>query len=311
MAGIYGETNAEKVKYFDIHNLVKSFKLTPESLEHLQDISIQFDDYMKELTEFNNNAIIYFLLKSFNSEICVSNLIEDHIINPKEISESDSFFDSLSISHKRIKDLHKEIAKENVEYEYRNQEAWVHSVRNGIETIYWYAVQPEEIKQFMNDFINFYRNKSTNLTDSSLFIKTSLVHLLFMRIHPFKDGNGRTSRILHDMKFVEMVNKTYGCNLRISPLHLSQAIWRNRSEYYKRINSLYFDLDHPEENNKALNEWIEFILNMYEEELNFMSVFLNNSKSSLGFLSSRYENDEVISKEANNLRIRRVKDSKN
>ena len=48
------------------------------------------------------------------------------------------------------------------------------SVRNGIETIYWYAVEPEDIKKFMNDFITFYRNKSTNLVDSSLFIKTSV-----------------------------------------------------------------------------------------------------------------------------------------
>lgn len=305
MDGLYGKMNAERIKYFNIYDLVKGFKLNSDSLEHLQDVSFKFDEYMKNLTAFNNRAILRFLIESFNSEIYVSNLIEDHLIKPQDISESDSFFDSLSISHKRIKDLHKELTKEHMEYEYRDEEAWVHSVRNGIETIYWYAVEPEDIKKFMNDFITFYRNKSTNLVDSSLFIKTSLVHLLFMRIHPFKDGNGRTSRILHDMKFVEMVNKVYGYNLRISPLHLSQGIWRNRNEYYKRINALSFDLNHVEENNEALNNWIQFILNMYEEELNFMNSSLSNCKSFLESISSKCESDDVINKEANKLKIKR------
>ena len=196
MTGLYGEMNANKVSYFNIFDLLKDFKLSSDNLEHLQDVNLKFDDYIKELCSFDNRAILYFLIRSFNAEITTSNLIEDHIINPKDISESEAFFDSLSISHKKIKDLHKEIAKEDIDYEYRQKEAWVQSVRDGVRTIYWYAVNPEDIKKFMDDFILFYRNKSANLIDSSIFIKSALVHLMFMRIHPFEDGNGRTGRVL-------------------------------------------------------------------------------------------------------------------
>ena len=305
MTGLYGEMNANKVSYFNIFDLLKDFKLSSDNLEHLQDVNLKFDDYIKELCSFDNRAILYFLIRSFNAEITTSNLIEDHIINPKDISESEAFFDSLSISHKKIKDLHKEIAKEDIDYEYRQKEAWVQSVRDGVRTIYWYAVNPEDIKKFMDDFILFYRNKSANLIDSSIFIKSALVHLMFMRIHPFEDGNGRASRILHDMKFAEMVNKTYGYNLKMSPIHISQSIWRNRSEYYRRINAFHFDLNHKEENNKALNDWISFVLNMYDEELNFMNVMFANCRSNLEFISSKYKDSDVISKEANNLKMGR------
>lgn len=47
----------------------------------------------------------------------------------------------------------------------------------------------------------------------------SLVHLLFLRIHPYTDGNGRTARILHNIKFTEMINKVYSTRLKLSPLN--------------------------------------------------------------------------------------------
>ncbi|MBR1416720.1 MAG: Fic family protein [Bacilli bacterium] len=307
MQELYGKMNAAKVDYFDINELLKDFKLSVDNLSHLQDTSIKFSEYMDFLSDFDNKSILYFLIKSFNDEIEISNLIEDHIIHPRDINESNIFLDSLSISNKRIKDLHAFSADNQGEYEYRNQEAWVHSVRNGIETIYWYAVKPEDIQKFMSDFLKYYRTKSGSLIDSSIYIKSALVHLLFMRIHPFKDGNGRTSRLLHDMKFVELVNKTYNYNLKISPLHISQSIWRNRSEYYKRINALYFDLKHPEENYKALNDWINFILNMYDEELNFMNLMLSNSSMSLEYIQNKASDDELINKEANKIKLSKVK----
>lgn len=303
----YGNTNAKRVEYFNVNDLLTNFKLNGNNLEHLQDTSIKFNKYMQRLTNFDNHTMLYFLIKSFNDEIKVSNLIEDHIVHPKDVNESNIFLDSLSISHKRIKDLHKYIADDEVEYGYRNQEAWVHSVRNGIETIYWYAVDPKDIKKFIDDFIVFYRNKSSNLIDSSICIKSALVHLLFMRIHPFKDGNGRTSRLIHDMKFVELVNKAYDYKLKISPLHLSQSIWRNRSEYYKRINELYFDLEHEEYNNEALNNWIRFILNMYDEELNFMNLMIDNFRTLNDYVQKQSRSDEFINKEVEKIKIRKAK----
>ena len=62
----------------------------------------------------------------------------------------------------------------------------------------------------MDDFIKFYKTKSLSVIDSNPFLKSALAHLLFVRIHPFSDGNGRTARMIHNMKFTESINNIYG-----------------------------------------------------------------------------------------------------
>ena len=69
----------------------------------------------------------------------------------------------------------------------------------------------------MNDFIRVYKQGGTSSIYSNPFLASSLIHLLFLRIHPYTDGNGRTARILHNIKFTEMINKLYGTRLKLSP----------------------------------------------------------------------------------------------
>ena len=45
---------------------------------------------------------------------------------------------------------------------------------------------------------------------SNPFLKSALIHLLFLRIHPYADGNGRTARLLHNSKFTASINSIYG-----------------------------------------------------------------------------------------------------
>ena len=46
---------------------------------------------------------------------------------------------------------------------------------------------------YMEQFIKFYNED--NIQDP--FIKSAMVHIIFIKIHPFSDGNGRIARILH------------------------------------------------------------------------------------------------------------------
>ena len=46
----------------------------------------------------------------------------------------------------------------------------------------------------MEDLIDYINNDETNL-----LIKSAIVHLWFVILHPFEDGNGRISRVLTDM----------------------------------------------------------------------------------------------------------------
>lgn len=123
------------------------------------------------------------------------------------------------------------------------------------------------------------------------------MHLLFVRIHPFLDGNGRTSRIIHNIKFTESVNKLYGTRLKISPLNLSQSILLNKITYINRINSIYFDLEH--DTNRSINDWFDFILDMVDEQIYYAGSRLDN-------IDSRYLEYTDIEK-AHKMRLSRIK----
>jgi Fic family protein len=60
----------------------------------------------------------------------------------------------------------------------------------------------EEVPQLMKRFFEWYRVAKKTMR---VFELAALVHLKFVRIHPFRDGNGRVARLL--MNFVLLSNK--------------------------------------------------------------------------------------------------------
>ena len=275
--GIENGVNLERVKYFNINDYVDKIKLSSDLLCHLEDTNREFDEYIKLLQNLDKGNVAQFIKYAFQDEIKKSNLIESHIIDPHDIDDKDIFYNSLSISDKRIKEMHKFATGENKKSEYRKDEAWVgYYQKNGEPFIYWYAVEPEDINKFMNNFFEFYKRGSISSINSNPFLKSALTSLLFIRIHPFGDGNGRTGRLLYDMKFTEIINKLYGLDLKISPLHISNSILHNQPTYVKRIDNIYFDLEH--DCNYEINKWLDFCLNMTDEQIYYLSNCLKLNK---------------------------------
>lgn len=269
--------NLSKVSYFSLDEYFSRIKLNDDILFHLDDTNRDFDEYINKLKKFPPLTVLYFLINSFSNEIIDTNLIENHIIDPIEINNYNVFIKSLSMNNKRIKELHQFVTRDTDFKDYRTNEVRVSGINNGKEEIFWYGVNPEEINKFMNDFLKIYHNHSLSFINQNPFVKGALLHLLFVRIHPFSDGNGRTARIIHTIKFTQMVNDIYKCHLKISPLHLSQSILLNKLTYQKRINNIYFDLEH--DSNKEINDFIDFILDMTDEQLFYMGNQLENASS--------------------------------
>lgn len=269
--------NLSKVSYFPLEEYFSKIKLNDTILVHLDETNRDFDKYINQLKKFPPLTILYFLINSFSNEIIDTNLIENHIIDPIEINNYNIFIKSLSMNNKRIKELHQFVTRDTNLNDYRTSEVRVSGINNGKEEIFWYGVNPEEINKFMNDFLKIYHNHSLSFINQNPFVKGALLHLLFVRIHPFSDGNGRTARIIHTIKFTQMVNDIYKCHLKISPLHLSQSILLNKLTYQKRINNIYFDLEH--DSNKEINDFIDFILDMTDEQLFYMGNQLENASS--------------------------------
>lgn len=261
--------NLESVSYFSLKEYVNRINLTKELLRHAEETEKGFNEYMDELNQYCNASKQDFLIETFSDEIIDSNKIENHLISPRKMTRENVFFDSLNISHERIKDLHRFVTYENEEHDYRKIDAWVRRKNGNDETIYWYGASPQDIHKFIDDFIEIYKGKNASEIDNNAFIKSSLVHLLIMRIHPFKEGNGRISRMIQNMKFTELISKSYEYDLKISPIHLSKSILLNKQTYYKRINNIYFDIKH--DINKEINNYFEFMLYMFDEQIFYMN----------------------------------------
>ena len=155
----------------------------------------------------------------------------------------------------------------------------------------------------MNDFINFYKQNKVSLIYSNPFLRAAITSLLFNRIHPYTDGNGRTSRIIYNLKFTEQINKVYQTNLMLNPLNLSARILANKLTYVKYINQIAFNL--KDDTNNAINKWLDFILVMADEQLYF-------SKDRLTHLieysqKNREQQQEEVLKRVKQMKISRLR----
>ncbi len=268
MAPIVEGMNSDYIDYFPLEEYISRIKLLPKLLEHLEETNKEFDRYMQKLSQYDEEYIINYWIYLQYIELISNQKIEcikreDNLLGDKQI-----FFDTLGISHKRIHALHNFIIEGEMppSYTYRSTEVKV-SKKNpdGSESIFWRGVNAKDVNKFMSDFINIYKQGGTSLIYSNPFLASSLVHLLFLRIHPYGDGNGRTSRIIHNIKFTQMINKVYGTRLKLSPLNISESILVNKITYVKRIDNIYFDIKH--DSNEEINAWFDFILYMVDEQL--------------------------------------------
>ncbi len=168
-------------------------------------------DYVNKIKLSSAVLIVNYFIYSLYSELMSSTRIENVNFDVKELTNKDLFFDTLTISNRRIHLLHNFITegKWNLVLNIEKKEVNVSKINDdGTEDIFWRGVRAKDVNRFMNNFIKIFKHNGTSLLYSNPFLASSLMHLLFIRIHPYTDGNGRTSRIIHNIKFTEMVNKT-------------------------------------------------------------------------------------------------------
>ena len=259
--------NLDHISYFPIEEYIERIKLTKAVLEHLERTNVAFDNYIKELSKCENKDIINYWISLLYTELLYNQKIE-HRCDETKLEENQIMFDTLSINHKRIHALHNYVTKEEDPpvFTYRKTEVNVSKINeDGTEDIFWRGVESKDVGRFMNDYLKVYKKGGTSLIYSNPFLVSSLMHLLFIRIHPYTDGNGRTARLIHNIKFTESINSLYKSRLKLSPLNLSESIRLNKPTYVKRIDNIYFDLKHN--SNKEINAWFNFILDMADEQI--------------------------------------------
>lgn len=269
----YRGMNSDFIEYFNLEEYVAKIKLLPNLLEHLENTNREFDDYMRRLSEYDEERIINYWIYLLYQELKSNQKIENNKFDMATLADKSVFFDTLNINHRRIHELHNFVVDKEIQegimqptFEYRKVPVNVSCFADdGTEEIFWRGVNPEDVQAFMNDFIKVYKHGATSLLYSNPFLASSLMHLLFVRVHPYTDGNGRTARVIHNIKFTEMINKLYGTRLKLSPLNLSGSILVNKITYVKRLDNIYFDVKN--DTNENINKWFDFILDMADERI--------------------------------------------
>ena len=268
MAKVPNGMNSDIVEYFSLDEYVDRIVLFPYVLEHLQDTNHEFINYIKKISKYDEDYIINYWIYLLYEELKFNQKIENIDFTKIDLLHDTVFFDTLKISNKRIHGLHNFAMRGQCEptFDYRKSDVNVSRYKsNGEEEIFWRGARYQDIDRFMSDFIKIYKRNDISLLMSNPFLKSSLIHLLFLRIHPYTDGNGRTARLLHNAKFTETINKIYGTRLKISPLNLSESIYLNKPTYTRAIDNIYFDLIH--DSNDAINDWFNVMLNMADEQI--------------------------------------------
>ena len=236
-------------------------KLRPLSDAQVQNLKNVYDI---QLT-YNSNAIEGSTLTYSETKLILNEgitiggkTINEHLetINHQEaisFIESIANIDTKEITFVDIKNIHhlilKGIDKKNAGT-YRKQNVGVVKQDGEIHNF----VEPINIDEEMNSFIDWLHNQ----TMSEPILLATLVHLKFVSIHPFIDGNGRTARLL--MNLILLQNGYPQAIIKIS----------NRAKYIQAIENF------QQSNNGEYMEFYEVILNSVNDSLDLYSNIVTN-----------------------------------
>lgn len=132
------------------------------------------------------------------------------------------------------------------------------------ERIHYIAPAPSRVEDEMKLFINWF-NADKPL---SPVIRSAIVHLWFVSIHPFEDGNGRLARILGDIYLAR------GDKSRYRFYNISSEINRDKKHYYDI-------LERTQHGDGEISEWLvwylQTLLRSIQEANTIVSTVLNKS----------------------------------
>lgn len=123
-------------------------------------------------------------------------------------------------------------------------------VINSDDKIEYVAARPEIVKSELDKLIlEFEILYSTDLDPFEIFYYSALLHLVFVKIHPFQDGNGRACRLIEKWFLIEKIGD------RAISVQSEKNYYVKSKEYYSNIRKIGLEYDDPD-----YSKSLEFLL---------------------------------------------------
>jgi len=286
-----------------IEHFLKDFKLNNTTKERINETWEQIELYVQRLQEYPEKSQEIFLRDYLIKENLNSSKLECELYSPEilELYEND-FFVSKFLNKTRIQEINKsvrakdeilnfdkfdQIRKEknkdityddyvvnernNLSGNYRNDIVWIGG-KEGIEYALHIPPNPNEIEEYMEDFFEFFNNQQNGDLQDPI-VKAALIHAIFIKIHPFANGNGRTARILLNYFLSLSIKEKYNLHSKYTLINLSKSFDLSRTTYFQKQNDIIFK--DGIDNNEAINSWIKYNIIAIEEQLYFLNTRLD------------------------------------
>jgi Fic family protein len=207
------------VDYFQFYKSVSSVYSSK-----IEGVDIDFDSYFKHK----------FLNVKFKP---------DYTRKADDLYSAYDFIENNRLTLENVKKAHAMLSRNLLP---KSQQGWFRSnpmlVINSDDRIEYVAAKPEivksELDKLFHDIGLLHRR---NLNPFEIFYYASLAHLVFVKIHPFQDGNGRTARLIEKWFLMEKIGA------KATSVQLEKNYFIKFSDYYSNIRKIgleYEDLDY-------------------------------------------------------------------
>lgn len=167
----------------------------------------------------------------------------DYTKKTDDLYSAYDYIDNNKLNLKNVKKAHSILSSNLLP---KSQQGFIRTnpmfVINSDDLIEYVAASPYIINQELDKlFHDIDILLKTELNPFEIFYFASLIHLVFVKIHPFQDGNGRTARLIEKWFLIEKIGD------KAASIQLEKNYYKNLKEYYSNLKKLgleYDDLDY-------------------------------------------------------------------